>query len=121
MDPSRSYELNRALGSQDISRLLYNPKIHYRIHKRPKLVSILSPMNLVHTYPFSLRSISMSSSRLCLGKHGNDISHHYNAYTIFHEQEVRFLKIRRSLKKNLRGFSPQANYTDRPTAACRRS
>jgi hypothetical protein len=24
-------------------------------------------------------------------------------------------------KKNLRGFSPQANYTDRATAACRRS
>jgi hypothetical protein len=24
-------------------------------------------------------------------------------------------------RKKLRGFSPQANYTDRPTAACRRS
>jgi hypothetical protein len=25
------------------------------------------------------------------------------------------------LKKKLRGFSPQANYTDRATAACRRN
>jgi hypothetical protein len=29
-------------------------------------------------------------------------------------------EMRRDIKK-LRGFSPQANYTDRATAACRRS
>jgi hypothetical protein len=30
-------------------------------------------------------------------------------------------KIKKKLKTKLRGFSPQANYTDRATAACRRS
>jgi hypothetical protein len=30
-------------------------------------------------------------------------------------------KTKKKLKTKLRGFSPQANYTDRATAACRRS
>jgi hypothetical protein len=33
----------------------------------------------------------------------------------------RFQSLAYELKKKLRGFSPQANYTDRATAACRRS
>jgi hypothetical protein len=31
------------------------------------------------------------------------------------------LQMPQQCKKKLRGFSPQANYTDRATAACRRS
>jgi hypothetical protein len=31
------------------------------------------------------------------------------------------LKLYTKQKKKLRGFSPQANYTDRATAACRQS
>jgi hypothetical protein len=36
-------------ASQEISRLLWNPKIHCRVQKSPPLIPILSEMNLVHT------------------------------------------------------------------------
>jgi len=38
-------------ASQEISRLLLNPKVHYRLHNSPPLISILSQMYLVHTFP----------------------------------------------------------------------
>jgi hypothetical protein len=52
------YEANSHLASQEISLLLRNPNIHYRVHKRPQLVRMLSQMNLVHNFPHCFPKIN---------------------------------------------------------------
>ena len=48
MVQSTSWEANWFAASQEIPRISLNPKVHYRTHKRPPPVSILSQPNQVH-------------------------------------------------------------------------
>jgi len=51
MQQSPSSETNNHSASQKISLLLWNPKVHYRVHNSLPLIPILNQMHPVHILP----------------------------------------------------------------------
>ena len=84
MEQSLSWEPNRFSASQGIPRILWNPKVHYRIHNSPPPVPTLSHINPVHVpHPISWRSILLLSFLLHLGLPSGPFPSSFSTKTLY--------------------------------------
>jgi hypothetical protein len=58
-----SWEAASCADTQELPNILWNLKVHYRVHKRPPLVPILSHINAVHTTSSFLSKIHFNIIR----------------------------------------------------------
>jgi hypothetical protein len=66
MEESHSWEATSHSGSQEIPYTLWNPKFHYRVHKSPPLIPVVSQIHSAYS-PISPRPTLILYSHLCLG------------------------------------------------------
>jgi hypothetical protein len=65
MGLSRSWKAASCTAIQELSSFLWNPKVHYHVHKSPPLVPILSQISQVHSTPSCLSKIHFNIVNLC--------------------------------------------------------
>jgi hypothetical protein len=66
MELSSCWEVDSCAATQEFSSILWNPNVHYRVHKSPPLVHIQSQMHPVHINTSYLTPIWILSTQLRL-------------------------------------------------------
>jgi hypothetical protein len=62
MELSPSWEAANCVATEELPSILWNPQIHYRVHKTPALIPILSQIDPIPTIPSYLLEKSSHSS-----------------------------------------------------------
>jgi hypothetical protein len=82
-----SGEANRFSVSQEIPRILWNPKVHCRVDKRQPPVSILSQINPVHATPSHFLKYAVRDGTVCPSRTA------YRTATIIIIPEIVFIQL----------------------------
>jgi hypothetical protein len=69
MEQGPLWKANTSSATQEIFRILRNPRIHYHVHKSPTLVPILSQINPVRILPTDLFNIHFNIILPCKHKY----------------------------------------------------
>jgi hypothetical protein len=57
MELSPSWEAANCAATQELHSVLWNPKVHYRVHKSPPLIPNLRQIDPIHTNPSYISKI----------------------------------------------------------------
>ena len=91
-EQSPSWATNRSSAGQEILCIVRNPKVHYRIHRRPTPVSTLSQNNLVRASPSHFLEILFNIILPSKPRHSKwSLSLRYNTYLSIVKPLVTFI------------------------------